>query len=78
MRRQLAVTLPTDSFLVTFNVETMFTNIPHEGGIEAMLHFLKSVDHASVELTKFILGSNYFMFDSKFYLQKVQSTSHLC
>lgn len=58
---------------MSFDVESLYTNIPHEGGIQAMYHYLKHVEYGPVDflmkLTKFTLESNYFMFDSKFYLQ---------
>ena len=36
--------LPENTLLVTFDVESLYTNIPHEGGIEAMEHFLLQRD----------------------------------
>ena len=36
--------LPENTLLVTFDVELLYTNIPHEGVIEAMEHFLLQRD----------------------------------
>ena len=36
--------LPENTLLVTFDVESLYTNIPHEGGIEAMEYFLLQRD----------------------------------
>jgi hypothetical protein len=33
-----------DTLLATFDVESLYTNIPHEGGIEAMEHFILQRD----------------------------------
>lgn len=62
LRQLKDITLPEQALLVSFDVESLYTNIPHEGRIDAPVDFLMKV-------TKFILESNYFMFDSKFYLQ---------
>lgn len=66
--------IPKESFLVSFDVESLYTNIPHEGGIEAMSYFLEpQKDNLPVkillELSELILKTNYFMFDKKYYVQ---------
>ncbi|KAL2080587.1 hypothetical protein ACEWY4_024380 [Coilia grayii] len=68
-----------NAFLVTFDVESLYTNIPHEGGLQAMDYYLMSKKDTLpaellMELTKFILKSNYFMFNNRYYLQS-QGTS---
>ncbi|KAL2083743.1 hypothetical protein ACEWY4_021516 [Coilia grayii] len=68
------ISMPGGSFLVSFDVEALYTNIPHDGGLEAMDFYLQTKkDELPVEflmtLTKFILKSNYFMFDKKYFLQ---------
>lgn len=73
------ITVPDNAYLVTFDVESLYTNIPHEGGLEAMAHYLTSHDDGLpvellLKMTRFILKSNYFIFNSKYYLQ-IQGTS---
>lgn len=71
--------VPDKTFLVTFDVESLYTNIPHVGGLEALNFYLTPKKDTLpvellMELTEFILKSNYFMFNNKFYLQ-TQGTS---
>ncbi|CDR01385.1 unnamed protein product [Oncorhynchus mykiss] len=61
--------LPENTLLVAFDVESLYTNIPHEGGIEAMGHFLLHRDPNElpssaciVTLAEIVLTHNYFMF----------------
>ncbi|XP_063077568.1 uncharacterized protein LOC134467623 [Engraulis encrasicolus] len=73
------ITIPDNVYLVTFDVESLYTNIPHEGGLEAMAHYLESQDDGLptellLNMTRFILKSNYFLFNNKYFLQ-VQGTS---
>ncbi len=37
--------LPRNCFLVTFDVGALYTNVPHEGGIQALEHFLQTCMH---------------------------------
>ncbi len=67
------IIMPENSFLVTFDVEALYTNIPHGGGLEAMDFYLEPRKDALpaellMILTKFILKSNYFMFAKKYFL----------
>ena len=72
--KSLNVTIPHGAYLVTFDVESLYTNIPHEDGLAAMSFYLGTKDDMPSDfllaLTKFILKSNYFMFDNKFFIQK--------
>uniref|UniRef100_A0A674E9P8 Reverse transcriptase domain-containing protein n=1 Tax=Salmo trutta TaxID=8032 RepID=A0A674E9P8_SALTR len=68
--------LPENTLLVTFDVESLYTNIPHEGGIEAMEHFLLQRDPNElpssaciVTLAEIVLTHNYFMFLNDFFIQ---------
>ncbi|KAM4795913.1 dynein axonemal heavy chain 9-like [Rhinophrynus dorsalis] len=64
------------TLLVTCDVESLYTSIGHEQGIEAVNFFL-SRDHTVTEeyrkfllrLLKFILNHNYFVFNDRYYLQ---------
>ena len=67
------ICVPERYFLVSFDVESLYTNIPHEDGLEAMdFYITPKNDTLQVELlmkiAKFTLKLNYFMFD-KYYLQ---------
>ena len=65
------------SYLVTLDVSSLYTNIPHSDGIDACKHFLnKRCDGLlkSQDITKLIqlvLENNYFKFDDEFYPQKM-------
>ena len=66
-----------DSYLVTLDVSSLYTNIPHEDGIQACKSFLEK-DGISTEriteieeLMKLVLENNHFKFDGKHYLQKL-------
>lgn len=70
------IRLKQESYLVTLDVASLYTNIPHTDGIDACTYFLaKDNDNfLSTEdiskLIKLVLESNYFQFDSDFFLQK--------
>ena len=69
--------MPKDTILATLDVKSLFTNIPHQEGMQYCLeaignHYkpktplpLKYLD----QMLKFILKNNYFIFDDIFYLQ---------
>ena len=69
--------LPENAFLVTLDVSSLCTNIPHNEGIDACRHFLNTRDrNASSSSTKtlcdfirMILTMNNFSFNDKHYLQ---------
>ena len=71
------IRLKQESYLVTLDVASLYTNIPHTDGIDACTYFLaKDNDNfLSTEdiskLIKLVLESNYFQFDSDFFLQKM-------
>lgn len=62
--------------LVTLDVESLYTNIPHEGGIEAVDFYLRPL-HMDMkpsitcikELVKLVLTKNAFMYKDTHYLQ---------
>ena len=66
-----------DTILVTLDVEALYTNVPHEGGIQALEHFLAQRSPESrpsntciVTLAEIVLTHNYFLFQDDFFLQK--------
>lgn len=70
--------LPEDELiLVSFDVNALYTSIPHDGGLEALEHFLSKGENPPnpsanciLELVKLILTCNYFIFQDKWFLQK--------
>ena len=68
--------LPGDTFLLTLDVTSLYTNIPHSEGLEALNHFLLNRDQTInppnkfiADLATFVMEYNYFCFDGDFYLQ---------
>ncbi|XP_041424947.1 uncharacterized protein LOC121395456 isoform X1 [Xenopus laevis] len=69
--------IQTDSntLLITLDVESLYTSISHQLGLEALKYFLYSYlgesDETSflIKMMGFILHFNYFTFQGKFYLQ---------
>ena len=61
--------------IATVDVTALYTNIPHEDGIQKVKEFLKKHDAPQAELTlvetllEHILKKNYFEFNNEFYLQ---------
>ena len=64
-----------DSLLVTMDVNSLYTNIPHSDGVEACRSFLtmNTIDQALINdiptLVDFILKHNLFVIDDEQYLQ---------
>uniref|UniRef100_A0A673WHK7 Reverse transcriptase domain-containing protein n=1 Tax=Salmo trutta TaxID=8032 RepID=A0A673WHK7_SALTR len=68
--------LPEGTLLATFNVESLYTNIPHTGGLQALQNFLQQRDSTLapsndciLQLTELVLSHNYFVFESDSFLQ---------
>ena len=69
--------LPDNTFLVTLDVSSLYTNIPHNQGIDACRHFvdtrIRNPSTISTEtlcdLIRMILTMNNFTFNDKNYLQ---------
>ena len=75
--KEIADDIPCNSFLVTFDVKSLYTNIPHDEGINVCISVLQafygsdlplSVKHLR-QILHFILQRNYFQFIDNFYLQ---------
>lgn len=66
------------TYLVTLDVSSLYTNIPHEEGIDACKHFMEnnnyngnlSIDNIC-KLIRVVLENNFFQFDNVYYLQKL-------
>ncbi|OCT67848.1 hypothetical protein XELAEV_18039149mg [Xenopus laevis] len=68
--------LTADAILVTLDVESLYTSIPHDGGVEAVGHHLdkdETLDGAQkkflLTLLQIVLCKNYFLFQDVFFLQ---------
>ena len=67
--------LPSNSLLVTLDVSSQYTNIPHNEGINACDHFLRTDPHNTIptgticDLIRMILTMNNFTFTDSHYLQ---------
>lgn len=66
--------LPPNAKLVSLDVSSLYTNIPHNEGVEAVKSFMKT--HKTEEesemlghLTEAVLTNNIFEFNNQFYLQ---------
>lgn len=71
-----SITMPVEEmFLVTMDIESLYTNVPFRGGLQASEHFLNQRPSCTpptqciVDLIEIVLKFNYFMFGSDFYLQ---------
>ncbi len=62
-------------FVCTMDVTSLYTNVPHTEGLEALKHFLDRRESLTpptdflVKMTELILKRNYFKFEDSFYLQ---------
>ncbi|XP_029639540.1 uncharacterized protein LOC115214481 [Octopus sinensis] len=79
MLNHLPKTVKEGTLLVSFDVVNLYTNIPHDYGIEATTFWLEKfpeeipgrINHRFIiGALKFILLNNNFMFDTVYYRQK--------
>ncbi|XP_059584358.1 uncharacterized protein LOC132250811 [Alligator mississippiensis] len=68
--------LPSNTLLATMDVTSLYTNIPHQNGIQACLTYLQKQDYNPeyrpkdiTELIHFILTHNNFTFNNQHFLQ---------
>ena len=63
--------IPDNTFLVTLDVSSLYTNITHKKGLQALKNTLPDdqLTHIILSLTEFILNHNYFIFEDQTYLQ---------
>ena len=73
----IATPLPPNTIISTIDVKSLYTNIPHNEGIKAVLETLDSkhgrmwpLRTAIHQFLEYILKENYFTFKGKLYLQK--------
>lgn len=68
-----------NSYLVTLDVSSLYTNIPHDDGLEACRYFLDSETYSTghelsvdciVSLINLVLENNHFQFNNANYVQK--------
>lgn len=66
---------------MTLDITSLYTNIPHDGGLEALNFYLQQRDSTLnppncfiTDLARFVMKYNYFSFENDFYLQ-VSGTS---
>ena len=79
---EIHTSIPPNSWLVTLDVKSLYTNIPQEEGIEACLKAILNYYgdtpplHTSYikQMMVFILKHNYFTFNGRFY-QQIQGTA---
>ncbi|CAJ0929289.1 unnamed protein product, partial [Ranitomeya imitator] len=71
------IELPGDFLLVTCDVESLYSNIGHKEGTEAVAYFLnkksssdRGHDSFLLDLLTFVLHHNFFLFDRTYYLQR--------
>ncbi len=68
--------VPDNCFLVTLDVESLYTNIAHDDGLKALQHFLmnRPIDSLPpsefiIQLTEWTLKNNVFLFQDLLYIQ---------
>ena len=69
--------LSSNAILVTLDVSTLYTNIPHNEGTDACRHYLNTRDQSTstvrtktlCDLIRIILAMNTFEFNNTFYIQ---------
>lgn len=71
-------TLPNvrTQYLVTMDVESLYTNIDHQQGLIALKHYLSGIRDSApseflLELTDWVIHHNVFLFMDELYIQKV-------
>ncbi|KAM4038422.1 uncharacterized protein ACNLHF_016745 [Anomaloglossus baeobatrachus] len=76
LRRINGLTVERGILLATLDVETLYTNICHEHGLQAVEYFLgmsnwaPPLQHLILELLEFVLTHNAFTFGERFFLQR--------
>ena len=75
---KLPTTSSPETIIATFDVENLYTNIPHDLGLEAIKYWLEKYPKERptrisknfiLEGIKFILENNYFCFNNTYFLQ---------
>ena len=70
-RLQTIDNLPDNTILATMDVVSLYMNIPHADGLQAIMNIIphSNISTTTCKLAKFVLTRNYFMFGDKLYLQ---------
>ena len=71
----LPVRIPPHTILASFDIEALYSNIPHDLGLEAVTYWLEKypeenkrfLNNFILEATKLILENNTFCFNNDFY-----------
>ena len=69
-------TLPPETILVTWDVKSLYTNIPHEGGIKACDYFMRRHNfpndkrETTIQFINLVLTCNNLTFQGKHYVQQ--------
>lgn len=65
--------LPDDVILFTLNIDSLYTNIPHDSGLERLDIYFKDWDNTStppseflIDLAAFVMKKNTFMLNGNF------------
>ena len=66
--------MPTNSLVVSIDVSSLYTNIPHSEGKQAAMDYLRTntsdpAQPEPEELISIVLENNIFEFNGKYYLQ---------
>lgn len=71
------ITVTADTYLASLDVESLYTNILHDLGLQAVKYFLstssiyfRTHDDLVITLLNFVLTKNDFLFDDKIYHQQ--------
>ena len=74
------IKLPPNAILVTWDVKSLYINIPHEDGLDTLKvttleknHVPKNKTETILEFSKLVLSSNHFKFLGKHYLRKSET-----
>jgi hypothetical protein len=74
-------TVPENSTMCTFDVTSLYTNIPHQGSQEALMFYLNvrppnalPITNCMVDLAELAIPSNYCLFRGDFFLQTKGTT----
>ena len=63
-------------YLCTMDVTSLYTNVPHQEGLNALRYYMESREtqlpstELIIDLAELVLTKNYFKFENEFYLQK--------
>lgn len=75
LSKLMNVNVSNDDFLCTMDITSLYTNIPHDLGLSALDHYLKSRDVDEPpssflwDLAHIVLNMNYFKYENSFYHQ---------